>query len=224
MTEAQKPLIDDEGESPRDNEACRKSFTTTKARKPLCSLGQVAVKSPHVLWGNQKSSCSLRDTDSAQELGWGPQAAADVNGEIRDRHQPRFRLVVLRVGGVDLQAGQPVSADNVPRFCLTVSALESANATISVQPCINDVSFNPDPTQMFQWVGTAYITYGFAFIGNQSVPVGPSSATDYVPSLVNAMSTTAAYIRLDYSPGRLPASTGLETGMVLALSESIEHL
>ncbi|KAJ7749287.1 hypothetical protein DFH07DRAFT_1062377 [Mycena maculata] len=102
--------------------------------------------------------------------------------------------------------------------CLTVSALESANATISLQPCVNDISSNPVPTQMFQWVGTNYITYGFAFIGNQSVPV-KYVATDYVPTLVDATDTTAAYIRLDYAPGGLPPSTGLETGLILELSD-----
>lgn len=48
-----KPLIDDEGESPRDNEACRKPFMTLKARKSLCSLGQ----------RGRKSSCSLGQSE-----------------------------------------------------------------------------------------------------------------------------------------------------------------
>lgn len=90
---------------------------------------------------------------------------------------------------------------------------------------------------MFQWIGTDYITYvdassfyfsgsvyithsyGFEFIGNQSVPVDPSSSTDYIPTLVPATNTTGPYVRLDYAPGGLPASTGLETGMILDLSD-----
>ncbi|KAJ6577452.1 hypothetical protein B0H19DRAFT_1062071 [Mycena capillaripes] len=104
-------------------------------------------------------------------------------------------------------------------FCLTISELEVANATISLQPCVNEINANPVPTQMFQWIGTAFITYGFAFLGNQSVPVDPSATTDYTPSLAPATNTTAAYLRLDYTPGGLPASTGFETGMILDLSD-----
>lgn len=83
----------------------------------------------------------------------------------------------------------------------------------------NDIRANPVPSQSFQWVGTDYITYGFAFLGNQSAPVDPSVATDYIPTLVPATNATAAYLRLDYSPGGLPASTGLETGLILDLSD-----
>ncbi|KAJ7868850.1 hypothetical protein B0H13DRAFT_1055482 [Mycena leptocephala] len=113
----------------------------------------------------------------------------------------------------------PVLKFSGTTLCLTVSELEAANATISLQPCVNDVSANPVPTQMFQWIGTDYITYGFEFIGNQSVPVDPSSSTNYIPTLVPATNTTGPYVRLDYAPGGLPASTGLETGMILDLSD-----
>ncbi|KAF7356325.1 hypothetical protein MVEN_00964800 [Mycena venus] len=113
----------------------------------------------------------------------------------------------------------PVLTISGPTLCLTISELEAANATISLQPCVNDITANPVPTQMFQWIGTDYITYGFEFIGNQSVPVDPSSSTDYVPTLVPATNITGAYVRLDYLPDGLPASTGLETGMILNLSD-----
>ncbi|KAJ6555678.1 hypothetical protein DFH09DRAFT_1365690 [Mycena vulgaris] len=105
-------------------------------------------------------------------------------------------------------------------LCLTASALGEANATIALLPCVNDISAIPVPTQKFQWIGTDFITYGFEFIGNQSgTPLDPSMPTDYTPSLVPETNGTAAYIRLDYAPGGLPPSTGLETGMVLALSD-----
>ncbi|KAJ7183211.1 hypothetical protein C8R46DRAFT_1066273 [Mycena filopes] len=105
-------------------------------------------------------------------------------------------------------------------FCLTVSELEAANATVSLLPCVSDISANPVPSQTFEWIGTDYVTYGFAFLGNQTgLPISPSAATDYTPSLVGASNTTAAYLRLDYTPGGLPPSTGKETGLILLLSD-----
>ncbi|KAJ7746351.1 hypothetical protein B0H16DRAFT_1889168 [Mycena metata] len=116
--------------------------------------------------------------------------------------------------------GPVVSLTADPSACWTVSALEAANATISLLPCLTDVESNPYPTQMFEWIGTAYITYGFVFLGNQTgLPLDPSVPTDYTPSLVPATNTTAAYVRLDYTPGGLPPSTGLETGLILSLSD-----
>ncbi|KAJ7510474.1 hypothetical protein B0H11DRAFT_2216266 [Mycena galericulata] len=104
--------------------------------------------------------------------------------------------------------------------CLTVSELEAANATISLQPCVNDISANPVATQMFEWIGTNYVTYGFAFIGAQSpLPINPSNSTDYTPSIVGSLNKTGGYVRLDYTPGGLPPSTGLETGLILELSD-----
>ncbi|KAJ7143465.1 hypothetical protein C8R46DRAFT_1232950 [Mycena filopes] len=105
-------------------------------------------------------------------------------------------------------------------WCLTVSELEAANATVSLLPCVSDIFANPVPSQTFEWIGTNYITYGFAFLGNQSgLPLSPSVATDYTPSLVAASNTTAAYLRLNYTPGGLPPSTGQETGLILLLSD-----
>ncbi|KAJ7476717.1 hypothetical protein FB451DRAFT_246715 [Mycena latifolia] len=121
--------------------------------------------------------------------------------------------------------GPIVNADSISTqtsipLCLTASALGESNITIALLPCVNDISTNPVPTQTFQWIGTAYITYGWAFLGNQSgTPLDPSIPTDYVPSLVPATNDTAAYLRLDYVPGGLPPSTGLETGLVLELSD-----
>ncbi|KAJ6584398.1 hypothetical protein B0H19DRAFT_1249373 [Mycena capillaripes] len=104
--------------------------------------------------------------------------------------------------------------------CLTVSAIGEANATVSLQPCVNDISTPPVPTQTFEWIGTAFITYGFAFLGNASgLPLAPNVSTDYTPSLVPDASTVGAYLRLDYTPGALPPSTGLETGLILELSD-----
>jgi hypothetical protein len=51
------------------------------------------------------------------------------------------------------------------------------------------------------------------------LPIDPTTPTDYVPSLVPATPVIGAYVRLDYSPGGLPPSTGLETGMILELSD-----
>ncbi|KAJ7621746.1 hypothetical protein DFH06DRAFT_1143485 [Mycena polygramma] len=104
--------------------------------------------------------------------------------------------------------------------CLTVSPLGAANATVSLLPCINDISTPPPANQTFEWIGTDFITYGFAFLGTTSgLPVDPSASTDYVPSIVNTTDGTAAYLRLDYVPDGLPASTGKETGLILELSD-----
>ncbi|KAJ7661303.1 hypothetical protein DFH06DRAFT_1325618 [Mycena polygramma] len=82
--------------------------------------------------------------------------------------------------------------------CLTVSQLGAANATISLLPCINSISSPPPANQTFQWIGTDFITHGFAFLGTtEGLPLDPSVATDYVPSIVNATDTTPAYVRLD---------------------------
>ncbi|KAJ6506313.1 hypothetical protein C8R47DRAFT_1315791 [Mycena vitilis] len=104
--------------------------------------------------------------------------------------------------------------------CLTVSPLGAANATISLLPCISAISSLPPSNQTFQWIGTDYVTYGFAFLGTtEGLPLDPSAATDYVPSIVDATETTPAYVRLDYVKGGLPASTGKETGLILELSD-----
>ncbi|KAJ7163941.1 hypothetical protein C8R43DRAFT_946756 [Mycena crocata] len=72
----------------------------------------------------------------------------------------------------------------------------------------------------FEWIGTEYITYSFVFLSNQSgTPLDPGASTDYTSTIVAATNTSAAYLRLDYTPGGLPPSTGLETGLVLALSD-----
>jgi hypothetical protein len=130
-----------------------------------------------------------------------------------------------------------ISTQTSTPLCLTASALGEANITIALLPCVyvplfrhsieanssphrKDISENPVPTQTFQWVGTAFITYGLEFLGNQTgLPIDPTTPTDYVPSLVPATPVIGAYVRLDYSPGGLPPSTGLETGMILELSD-----
>ncbi|KAJ7661345.1 hypothetical protein DFH06DRAFT_1129455 [Mycena polygramma] len=105
-------------------------------------------------------------------------------------------------------------------YCLTVSPLGAANATITLLPCINFISSPSPANQTFQWIGTDFITYGFAFLGTtDGLPLDPSVATDYVPSIVNATDTTPAYVRLNYVKGGLPASTGRETGLILELSD-----
>ncbi|KAJ7439117.1 hypothetical protein FB451DRAFT_1415919 [Mycena latifolia] len=183
-------------------------------------------------------------------IGWGSQAGADqtgiqtvfgfnASGPVDAAGNPIFSVVNGRPVDRGLAAyicgqvnpdsypqttfGPVVSVDSVVAstpLCLTASALEQANITVSLLPCVNSISATPVPTQAFQWIGTAYVHYGFAFVGNQSsVPLDPSTPTDYVPTLVNATNTTAAYLRLDYVPGGLPASTGKEMGLVLDLSD-----
>ncbi|KAJ7614827.1 hypothetical protein FB45DRAFT_1108985 [Roridomyces roridus] len=101
--------------------------------------------------------------------------------------------------------------------CLTISALNATNATISLQTCV-DISTPPVPTQTFEWIGTNYITYGWAFLGAQGpLPLSPSISTDYVPSIVG--SGVGAYVSMDYVPGGLPPSTGKEIELILELSD-----
>ncbi|KAJ7616308.1 hypothetical protein DFH06DRAFT_1307096, partial [Mycena polygramma] len=55
--------------------------------------------------------------------------------------------------------------------------LGGANATVSLRvlPCINDISTPPLANQTFEWIGTDFITYGFAFLGTTSgLPLDPS--------------------------------------------------
>ncbi|KAJ7686954.1 hypothetical protein B0H17DRAFT_1071037 [Mycena rosella] len=114
--------------------------------------------------------------------------------------------------------GPVISATTDSPFCLTASALGEQNITIALLPCVNNISVDPVPTQMFQWVSTVFDTYALEFLGNQSgLPLDPSTPTDYVPSLVPATVGIGAHVRLDYSPGGLPPSTGHETEMVLDL-------
>ncbi|KAJ7654321.1 hypothetical protein B0H17DRAFT_1099928 [Mycena rosella] len=104
--------------------------------------------------------------------------------------------------------GPVISATTDSPFCLAASVLGEQNITI---PLLNDIS-------MFQWVGTVFETYALEFLGNQSgLPLDPSTPTDYVPSLVPATVGIGVHVRLAYSPGGLPPSTGHETGMVLDL-------
>ncbi|KAJ7841370.1 hypothetical protein B0H14DRAFT_3869218 [Mycena olivaceomarginata] len=197
------------------------------------------------LLGLSAVNASCGDNGGAQ-LGWGSQAQADKSGPAAifgfNSSGPFDAagnpiLSVVQTQDWDFEAwicgqvspnaypqttyGPVIAATLQPAAaqCLTVSELGAANATVSLQPCVNDIRANPVPSQSFQWVGTDYITYGFAFLGNQSAPVDPSVATDYIPTLVPATNATAAYLRLDYSPGGLPASTGLETGLILDLSD-----
>ncbi|KAJ7051186.1 hypothetical protein C8F01DRAFT_1377117 [Mycena amicta] len=110
----------------------------------------------------------------------------------------------------------PLLYESNRTLCLTASGLESENITLSLQPCL---TFPPYPTQQFQWVGTAFITYGFAFLGNATtLPVDPTSPTDYIPSLSNG-TAVGSYLSFNYSLAGLPASTGHETGLILDLSD-----
>ncbi|KAJ6466036.1 hypothetical protein C8R47DRAFT_1154225, partial [Mycena vitilis] len=121
--------------------------------------------------------------------------------------------------GPIISEGSIATQSSVPQ-CLTVSPLGAANATVALLPCISDISAAPPANQTFEWIGTDFITYGFAFLGTTSgLPIDPSASTDYVPSIVNTTDGTAAYLRLDYVPGGLPASTGKETGLILELSD-----
>ncbi|KAJ7140721.1 hypothetical protein C8R44DRAFT_866418 [Mycena epipterygia] len=105
-------------------------------------------------------------------------------------------------------------------LCLTASALLGSNITVALLPCVNDISVTSVPAQTFEWIGTDFITYGFAFVGNQTAeaPLDPTKPTDYVPSLVGGVNV-GSYLSFDFVPEGLPASTGLETGLVLALSD-----
>ncbi|KAJ7039650.1 hypothetical protein C8F04DRAFT_1178770 [Mycena alexandri] len=179
-------------------------------------------------------------------IGWGTQAETDQRGPnaflgfnssgpfdaagnpiltvVSNAQQHEFAAFICGQANPDSYPqttfGPVISLTGDPSLCFTVSELEAANATVSLLPCVTAIQSDPYLTQMFQWIGTAYITYGFVFLGNQTgLPLDPSVATDYTPSLVPATNTTAAYLRLDYTPGGLPPSTGLETGLVLILSD-----
>ncbi|KAJ7808552.1 hypothetical protein B0H13DRAFT_1928447 [Mycena leptocephala] len=77
----------------------------------------------------------------------------------------------------------------------------------------------PAPTQMFQWVTTEFVSYGWAFLGNQSTPVDATAATNYPPALVPEVPAVGAFVRLAFVPGGLAPSTGTEPGLVLELSD-----
>ncbi|KAF7333279.1 hypothetical protein MSAN_02422400 [Mycena sanguinolenta] len=106
-------------------------------------------------------------------------------------------------------------------LCLTASAIETSNITLSMQPCVNDISTPPVPTQMFEWNENGdFITYYLVFLGNTTgLPLKETANTDYTPSLVPATNTTGAYIRLDYTPGANAPLTGDVNGIVLELSD-----
>jgi hypothetical protein len=60
----------------------------------------------------------------------------------------------------------------------------------------------------------------FAFVGNQTAeaPLDPTKPTEYMPSLISGVKV-GSYLSFDFVPEGLPASTGLETGVVLALGD-----
>jgi hypothetical protein len=72
---------------------------------------------------------------------------------------------------------------------------------------------------MFQWVTTEFVSYGWAFLGNQSTPVDATAATNYPPALVPEVPAVGAFVRLAFVPGGLAPSTGTEPGLVLELSD-----
>ncbi|KAJ7140719.1 hypothetical protein C8R44DRAFT_866416 [Mycena epipterygia] len=119
------------------------------------------------------------------------------------------------------------SMDSQTPFCLTASALTGSNITVALLPCVyaphtppNDISVDPVPTQTFEWITTHFVTYGFAFVGDQSAeaPLDPTKPIDYVPSLVGGVQL-GSYVSFDFVPGGLPASTGRETGLILGLED-----
>jgi len=71
---------------------------------------------------------------------------------------------------------------------------------------------------MFQWVTMEFVSYGWAFLGNQLTPVEATSPTNYPPSLVPAVQL-GAFVRLAYVPAGLAPSTETEVGLVLELSD-----
>ncbi|KAJ7140720.1 hypothetical protein C8R44DRAFT_974516, partial [Mycena epipterygia] len=117
--------------------------------------------------------------------------------------------------------GPVINANGKGTPCLTASALTGSNITVALLPCVNDISANPVPTQTFEWISTHFITYGFAFVGDQSAeaPLDPTKPTDYVPSLVPPNVAVGSFVSFDFVPGGLPPSTGQETGLILELSD-----
>ncbi|KAJ6608700.1 hypothetical protein B0H10DRAFT_2067064 [Mycena sp. CBHHK59/15] len=192
---------------------------------------------------------NVHATCGTMELGWGTQADTDDNsgnprtvlgfgskGPFDAAGKPILSVIATNAGFDEsfyaftaFLCGQ-ANPDSYPQTtfgpvissssdqCLTISELGVANATVSLAPCVNPVTEIPDATQTFEWIGTDYITYGFVFLGNLTgTPLPPSARTDYTPSIV--ATDSGSYLRLDYTPDQLPPSTGLETGMVLALSD-----
>ncbi|KAJ6453363.1 hypothetical protein C8R45DRAFT_1112523 [Mycena sanguinolenta] len=134
------------------------------------------------------------------------------------RYSLRLKTEVVRPANSAMLGAAGVETS----LCLTASAIETTDITLSMQPCVNDISTPPVPTQTFEWNENGeFITYYLVFLGNTTgLPLAETANTDYTPSLVPATDTTGAYIRLDYTPGALVPLTGGQNGIVLELSDN----
>ncbi|KAJ7495263.1 hypothetical protein FB451DRAFT_1164003 [Mycena latifolia] len=108
-------------------------------------------------------------------------------------------------------------ADSSTNLCLTASALDLPNTTITRASCINALTDTPFFTQAWQWSveefnGTMLpVVDSLVFMGLQSITALPSGTpTNYVPTLVG--SGVGAYVALDWLPGELDPADGTSTG------------
>ncbi|KAJ7140718.1 hypothetical protein C8R44DRAFT_866415 [Mycena epipterygia] len=115
--------------------------------------------------------------------------------------------------------GSNINVNGKGALCLTASALTGSNITVALLPCVNYISASPVPTQIFEWISTDFVTYGFAFVGDESAenPLDSTKPTDYVRVQVGA------YLSFDFVPGRPPPSMGHEPGLILELADSLVY-
>ncbi|KAF7340557.1 hypothetical protein MSAN_02127200 [Mycena sanguinolenta] len=119
-------------------------------------------------------------------------------------------------------------ADQGSNLCLTASALQFGNITVTRASCINALNTTPWFSQAWQWTMTevnGVIVAGnlssLVFMGTENQAALPlNTLTDYVPSLVG--SGVGAYVAFDEVVGGVnPAEAGFVPGLVVNFADLV---
>ncbi|KAJ7679967.1 hypothetical protein B0H17DRAFT_1232638 [Mycena rosella] len=113
-------------------------------------------------------------------------------------------------------------ADTTTNLCLTASALDIPNITITRASCINLLTDTPFFTQAWQWTVAEFngtmlpVVDSLVFMGTQSLTALTfGTPTNYVPKLVG--SGVGAYVAFDWLPGELdPAEVASTPGLLVS--------